>query len=135
MKHIQKVRVYYADTDAYKVVWHGAYIKWFEAGRIEFADKLGLNLTELEKENCILPVVELNIRYKRSAFLDDKLIIETEIKELNKTSIVFEHKVINEETGVLHVLATVTVVVVDNSGKLYRKVPEKIEKAFKNSLI
>lgn len=135
MKHIHKVRVYYADTDGYKVVWHGAYIKWFEAGRIELADKLGLDLQELEKENYILPVVDLNIRYKRSAFLDDRLIIETEIKELTRTSIVFSHKVINEETGALHVLATVTVVVVDKSGKLYRKIPEKIETTFKNSLI
>ena len=40
MKHTDELRVYYADTDAYGVVWHGAYLRWLEAG----IDACGLEL-------------------------------------------------------------------------------------------
>ena len=33
MKYTNEVRVYYADTDAYQVVWHGAYLRWMEAAQ------------------------------------------------------------------------------------------------------
>ena len=26
-------KVQYSDTDAYKVAWHGSYLRWMEAGR------------------------------------------------------------------------------------------------------
>ena len=66
MEYTQEIRILYADTDSYGVVWHGAYTKWFEAARVEIVEKLGLKLDELEKNNILFPVVELNVRYKSS---------------------------------------------------------------------
>ena len=34
-------KIYYADTDAYGVVWHGAYLRWLEKGRCDFSEELG----------------------------------------------------------------------------------------------
>ena len=71
-KHIYETRVYYADTDAYGVVWHGTYLRWMEAGRIEFTDKiLGLDLKKMQEEGCVLPVVDINIKYN----LEQKLLL------------------------------------------------------------
>jgi len=67
MIHTDEIRVYYADTDAYGVVWHGAYLRWLEAGRIEYSNKvLKLDLKQMQEDGCLLPVVELNIKYKIS---------------------------------------------------------------------
>ena len=64
MKYTNEIRVYYADTDAYGVVWHGSYLRWMEAGRIEFTDKiLGLDLKKMQDEGIVLPVVDINIKY------------------------------------------------------------------------
>ncbi len=52
MKHEFTHRVYYADTDAYGVVWHGTYLRWMEMGRVELCDKLGLDLVELKTGYC-----------------------------------------------------------------------------------
>ena len=41
MKHIFETKVYYADTDAYGVVWHGTYLRWMEKGRVDLCDMLG----------------------------------------------------------------------------------------------
>ena len=38
MKNIFETIIYYADTDAYGVVWHGAYLRWMEKGRCDFSE-------------------------------------------------------------------------------------------------
>ena len=76
-----KQKVYYADTDAYGVVWHGAYLRWLEAARVELCEDMGLNLIDLKNNDIALPVVNLNVRYKASAKLNDNLIIETFISK------------------------------------------------------
>jgi len=48
MKHIFEQQVFYSDTDAYGVVWHGSYLRWLEMGRVCFCEQLGLSLVELK---------------------------------------------------------------------------------------
>lgn len=120
--------VYYADTDAYGVVWHGASIKWFEKGRVELAKMYGIDVFELECQGIIMPVVELNVRYKSSAFLSDNLTISTEIAEIRPSAITFLHTVSNTDSGKVNIIAHSTVVCVDKSGKLYRKLPEVFDR-------
>lgn len=133
MIHTDDIRVYYADTDAYGVVWHGAYLRWLEAGRIEYTDKvLGLDLKQMQEDGCILPVVELNIKYKLSAKLDDSLVLSTEIQELRPSAIVFKQTLVNKETGKINITAEVTCVAVDiHSNKMFRRLPEFIIDSYK----
>lgn len=132
MKHVDEIRVYYADTDAYGVVWHGAYLRWLEAGRIEFTDKvMGLDLKQMQEDGCLLPVVELNIKYKVSAKLDENLLLETEIEELRPSAIVFKQTLKNKETGTVNIVATVTCVAVDTkTNKMFRRLPAYITEAY-----
>ena len=132
MKHTDEIRVYYADTDAYGVVWHGAYLRWLEAGRIEFTNRvLGIDLKKLQENGCLLPVVELNIKYKVSAKPDDKLLLDTEIEQLRPSAIVFKQTLRNKETGIVNIVATVTCVAVDTkTNKMFRRLPECIIKEY-----
>lgn len=134
MKHFDEIRVYYADTDAYGVVWHGAYLRWLEAGRIEYTDKImGLNLKQMQEQGCVLPVVELNVKYKVSAKLDDNLILETTVENLRPSAITFKQTLRNKETGVVNVTAEVICVAVDtNTNKMLRRLPECIVNAHKS---
>lgn len=134
MKHINEVRVLYSDTDAYGVVWHGAYIKWMEAGRVELSEILGLPLETLEKQGITFPVVDLNIRYKSSAFFNERIIIETKVEELKPTSVKFSHIVTEKETGKVRIIANSTIVAIDTKGKLYRRLPENIYQCFAKAL-
>lgn len=134
MKQIDEIRVYYADTDAYGVVWHGAYLRWLEAGRIEYTNKImGLDLKQMQEKGCMLPVVELNIKYKVSAKLDDCLIMETTVEELRPSSITFKQTLRNKETGIINITAEVTCVAVDtNTNKMFRRLPDYITLAYNN---
>lgn len=130
MKYTNEVRVYYADTDAYKVVWHGTYLRWMEAARVEFTNRAGLDLSKMQEMNDIIPVVELNIKYKVSAKLDDILQIETSLIEAGPTRIVFSQIIRNKVTGITNICAQVTCVAVNTeTSKMYRKLPDYIQNA------
>lgn len=134
MKHILEQKVYYSDTDAYGVVWHGSYLRWLEMGRVELCEMMGYNLIDLQAENITLPVVNLNVRYKASARLNDELIIETSIQKFTSLSVTFEQKIKSKIDGKLFLEALVDVVAVNNDGKLYRKMPQILTDAFEKAI-
>lgn len=123
MKHEIKVKVYHNDTDCYNVVWHGAYLKWLEAGRIELSEMLGIKFKELDKMGILLPVVDLSIRYKQSARLFDELKIKTFLSELKKTSVTFGYEIREVNKNVVILTASTTLVTTDQNGKLFRTMP------------
>lgn len=130
MKHIFEQKVFYSDTDAYGVVWHGSYLRWLEMGRVGVCEMLGHNLIDLKEKNIVLPVVNLNVKYKMSAKLNDVVVTETEISEFNGFTVKFKQIIRSKETGKVCIDAEISVVAIDNNGKLYRKMPEVLAKSF-----
>ena len=128
MKHAFNSKVYYSDTDAYGVVWHGSYLRWLEMGRVMLCEEAGYKLSELEKANIVLPVAEINIKYKNSAKLEDEIIIETDVIEYGRFYITFNQKIFDKKKEKVYIEAIVKVVAVDKSGKLYRSLPEQVLK-------
>lgn len=126
MKHEFKQKVFYSDTDAYGVVWHGSYLRWLEMGRIELCEKAGYSLTKLYGANITLPVVDLNVRYKSPAKLEEEVLITTELKETSRISMSFLQRVYNAKDMKLHVEALVKVVATTNDGKIYRDLPQDL---------
>ena len=134
MKHEMKQRVYYADTDAYSVVWHGTYLRWMEAARVEFCTQLGIDLVKLQKLDIAIPVTNINIRYKSSAVLDENVVVETTLTKLSPLTATFTQVIKNAETEQVHTLAEVAVVAVHNDGKLYRRLPEELRTVLEGAL-
>ena len=128
MKHAFEQKVFYSDTDAYGVVWHGSYLRWLEMGRVLFCDENNLSLTELKKQDVVLPVIELKINYRKSAKLDDKIKILTEVQDYSRFSITFHQTITDENEKEVYIEAIVKVVAINESGKLYRSLPEQILK-------
>ncbi len=92
-------KVQYADTDSYKVAWHGSYLRWMEAGRVDWLYLNGVNIKKLdENSGIVMPVVELEIKYKQSAKLLEDIVVKTEVVEITNLYIVFNQTVINRET-------------------------------------
>ena len=131
MEYTQEIRILYSDTDSYGVVWHGAYTKWFEAARVGLVEELGLELEALENSGIVFPVVEMNIRYKSSAKMNERIVIKTKVSELKPLSVTFEHKVYEQKTNTLRVIAHTTIVVIDTkTGRMLRKMPEDMHNKF-----
>ena len=134
MEHKFEQKVYYADTDAYGVVWHGAYLRWLEMGRVFWCEQAGHNLVDLKNQDIVLPVTNLNVRYKKSARLNDEIIIETFIAKFNNLSVTFRQVIKSKETGKTFVEADVDVVAISNDGKLYRRMPAALAQTFEKEI-
>ena len=128
MKHAFNTKVYYSDTDAYGVVWHGSYLRWLEMGRVLLCEQAGYKLSELEQADIVLPVAELNVKYKNSAKLEDEILIETQVVDHGKFYITFLQTIKDEKSEKVYIEATVKVVAINKSGKLYRSLPEQVMK-------
>ena len=128
MKHAFNTKVYYSDTDAYGVVWHGSYLRWLEMGRVMLCEDAGYKLSQLEHEDVVLPVAELNIKYKNSAKLEDEILIETRVVDQGRFYITFQQFVKDEKSDKTYIEALVKVVAIHKDGKLYRSLPEQVLK-------
>lgn len=63
--------IYYYETDRMDVVSHTNYIRWMEEARIDFMKKIGIPYHEIEKSGFMLPVLEVECKYKKSLTYGD----------------------------------------------------------------
>lgn len=88
------IRVYYEDTDSGGIVYYANYFKFTERCRTELLRESGLSQTELLKNYDIKFIVHsVSMNYINPSYLDDNLIVETNIENFKKTSIVFDQKI------------------------------------------
>ena len=71
-------------------------------------------------------MVDLNVRYKSPAKLEEEVLITTELKETSRISMSFLQRVYNAKDMKLHVEALVKVVATTNDGKIYRDLPQDL---------
>ena len=101
-----RIRVRYAETDQMGVVYYANFFIWFEIGRVELLRQLGFQYKEMETEDdCHIPVVEVNCRYKSPARYDDDLLLETTVLTLRRTVIKFGYRLLRPENDALTLLA------------------------------
>jgi len=86
-------RVRYAETDAMGIAHHSSYVVWMEMGRTEFMRAFGFTYRQLEEMGVLLPVLEVNVRYKGSAYYDDELRITTWVDEMTRVRIKLAYKI------------------------------------------
>src|SRR5690554_3700378 len=91
------IRVRYAETDQMGIVYHANYFVWFEVGRTEWFREFDLDYKGLEKQGIILPVLDVNCQYRKSALYDDELIIRTYLQELKGVRLTFHYKVLRKK--------------------------------------
>jgi acyl-CoA thioester hydrolase len=79
-------------------LYYGHYAAYFEVARVEALRELGIVYKDLEDEGIILPVRTFNIHYKAPAHYDDKVEVQTRIKQFSGTRILFAFESYKEET-------------------------------------
>jgi acyl-CoA thioester hydrolase len=120
-----QIRVRYGETDQMGVVYHGNYALYIEAGRIEWLRKLGISYKSMEENGIMLPVVSMNINYKKSAGYDDVINVKTQLKNIPTAKIEFEYEITNEN-GEIITIANTTLVFIDMKTNLPVRAPQYI---------
>ncbi len=92
-----KLRVRYGETDQMGIVHHSEYINYLEIARIEYLRARGMSYQELEDKGYGLPVVSIDINYKKPAKYDDELSLHTSLIEKGRCKLVFQTSIKNSE--------------------------------------
>ena len=96
-----EIRTRYGETDQMGVIYYGIYPQYLEVARVEWLRSLGISYKELEALGVMLPVVSLQINYKRPARYDELLSITLTLREKSTSKITFDYQIFNEEKQLL----------------------------------
>ncbi|MEZ4929758.1 MAG: thioesterase family protein [Chitinophagales bacterium] len=121
-----KIRVRYGETDKMGFVYYGNYALYLEEARTELIRKAGISYKEMEEKGIELPVVNLNITYRKPALYDDELLLKTTISNQIGKKISFNTTIFNSENQLL-IEAVVTLVFIDSVNKKVISCPEFLE--------
>ena len=89
------VRIYYEDTDFSGVVYHAAYLKFFERGRTEALRASGVHHSELlaRAEPLAFAVRKMTIEWLAPAKIDDMLEVGTRFTDAKGARMVLEQEI------------------------------------------
>jgi acyl-CoA thioester hydrolase len=132
-RHVQRVRVYYEDTDFTGIVYHANYLRFMERGRTNYLRLLGADhralfeAAEQEAPGFAFVVRAMSIDFLKPARMDDLLDIMTEPHDVKGASIMLAQRVLRD--GELLVEAKVRVAFV--SGGRAKPIPKPLRVAMR----
>ncbi len=99
-------RVHFQETDGMRVVYHGNYLNWLEATRVEYLRSCGITLSDLMARGIVFPIVDVHVKYLAPAYFDDEIIVRAYLTEASRAKIVFAYEIVREADGMQLVAAT-----------------------------
>lgn len=128
--HILPVRVYYEDTDFSGIVYHGAYVRFFERGRSDMLRVIGIHHAQLrdggpDGRSLAFAVRNMTLDFVKPATIDDVLTVRTSLKGYRGARIELEQEIWREDVRLVG--ATVSVAVITGEGRPTRLSGKMIE--------
>ncbi len=121
-------RVRYGETDQMGVVYHGNYAQYLEMGRVEWLRSLGFSYKQMEKDGIMLPVISLQMHFRKSATYDDLLTVVTRLTKTPVVKIEFDYEIRNEMDELLVTANTVLAFMDMHTSKPVKCPPAILEK-------
>lgn len=101
------IRVRYGETDQMGVVHHGNYALYLEIGRTEWLRKKGISYKQMEDDGIMLPVISMDLKFKKSALYDEVIKVKTSLPKSPSVKIEFNYEIYNESGDILVTANTV----------------------------
>lgn len=92
-----KIRVEYHHTDQMGIVHHSNYIKFFEVARTEWLRAVGLTYAEMERRGVMMPIVDVQVKYRMPAYYDELITVRAIVDELPKARMTFRYEIYGED--------------------------------------
>ena len=127
------VRVYFENTDAGGVVYHGEYLKFLERARTEWLRHLGFDHQALARNHRVIFVVtSMGIEFAKPARLDDTLAVSVRLESLGKVRCVFAQEIRRDD----EVLVKAKVTVASVTGESFKpaEIPDPLRRKMEAAL-
>jgi acyl-CoA thioester hydrolase len=117
----------YSETDQMGIVHHANYLIYMEQARLEWLNTLGFSYQKMEDSGVLLPVYQIDIKYKNPIKFGDEISVKTTLKNIPTTRVVFEYE-ISKNGDQICAVAELTLVFTDAATFRPRKpIPEFLE--------
>ncbi len=116
--YYEKIVVRYAETDQMGIAHHSCYPVWFEAARTGFIKMLGMSYSEVESRGLLLPLAELNVKYRSGSYYEDQLWVKVETVKLTGARIVFGYEITRDRDKALIATGSTTHAFTDQNIKI-----------------
>ena len=110
-----KARSY--ECDLYGHINNAVYLNYLEAARVEFLSEMGLTLQALKEAGFLLPIIKIEIEYKRPLYAEDEIIVTVNWLQRGKSSSLFEQRIIHRQSGQVAAKAKITWATINLQGK------------------
>ena len=88
------IRVYWEDTDAGGVVYHGSYVRFLERARTEWLRAQGIGQQALRAgEDVVLAIRDMTLDFRSPARLDDELQVSVAMTQRRTASLVVAQEI------------------------------------------
>jgi len=120
------VRVRFGETDLMGIVHHSVYLSYFEAGRVEYMHRRGVDYVDWTRRGIHLPVVEANLRYRKMARFDELLVVETSLEAISRVTVRFGYRILRDREDAELVAEGYTLLACVNNDHMVTRVPEDL---------
>ena len=99
-----RFKIRFSEIDAMRVVWHGAYAKYFEDAREYFGQEHELDYNLIEENGYYAPIVEMSFQYKQPLRYGMEPEITIIYRPTESAKIVFDYEIRDSANG--NIMAT-----------------------------
>lgn len=117
-EHKISYRVYYEDTDAGGIMYHGNFINFCERARTEYINDRGATNREIWEKGTGMVVRHLDADYLSPAYLEDMLEVVTSVEAVQNSSFIMKQTIYRDETILFDM--KVVLVCVNHQGRAVR---------------
>ena len=118
-----KFKIRFSEIDAMRVVWHGAYAKYFEDAREYFGQQFDLDYLLIEQEGYFAPIVDLQFQYKQPLRYAMEPEITITYRPTEAAKIVFDYEIRDTATQAVMVTGRSVQVFMDKDYQLVWDTP------------
>ncbi len=90
-----EITIPYHDCDPAAVVWHGNYLRYFDAARCALLDKIDYGYAEMERGGHVWPVIDAQLRYIKAVRFGDTISVTARLLEY-EYRLKLEYTVLND---------------------------------------
>lgn len=120
-------KIRFSELDPLGIVWHGNYAKYLEDGRENFGKEFNLGYMDFYRAGLIVPIVKLEINYKKDLKYEDSIVIETRFIDSPAAKILFDYTILNAETNEVVTTGSSTQVFLNSDRQLLLVMPPMFE--------
>ena len=92
-----RIRVEYHHTDQMGIVHHSNYVKFFEVARTEWLRQAGLTYAEMERRGVMMPIVDVQIKYRQPAYYDELIKVKAIVEEMPMARMTIKYEIRGED--------------------------------------